>query len=131
MKYTLTLLAAAAVVASFAPVRAHAEDKAPGTTTTAPAAPEKGKAKNKYTALYAQVESITETELVTKGGTDTKFVINAETKISKDKNGKEPAKTSDVKVGQWIGGSYTKGADGTNVLHSLHLGVNQKGPKTK
>lgn len=108
---------------------------APGVTVAADKATEKpaveatpGKEKAKYTPLYAQVESITDTGLTVKGtGPDTKFVINAETKISKDKEHKEPAKASDVKVGQWVGGSYTKAADGTNVLHSLHLGVSQKG----
>jgi hypothetical protein len=108
-----------------APGVAMAADK---TAAEATPAKEKTKEKAKYTPLYAQVEAITDTELTVKGtGPDTKFVINAETKITKDKAHKEPAKASDVKVGQWVGGSYTKAADGSNVLHSLHLGVNQKG----
>lgn len=100
---------------------------APAADAPAAATPA-AKARSVYTPLYAQVDSITDTLLTVKGtGPDLKFVINAETKITKDKAHKEPAKPSDVKVGQWIGGSYTKAADGSNVLHSLHLGVNQKG----
>lgn len=129
MKCPLRALSWIVVLAVAAPGVTVAADK----TTEKPAAgatpaKEKTKEKAKYTPLYAQVESITDTELTVKGtGPDTKFVINAETKISKDKEHKEPAKASDVKVGQWVGGSYTKAADGTNVLHSLHLGVSQKG----
>jgi hypothetical protein len=124
MKTTLSLLSLLALFAFAVPQTGHADDK-PAKTEA------KEKKKSQYTPLYAQVESITDTELVTKGETNTKFVINAETKISKDKAGKEPAKASDVKVGQWVGGSYTKGADGTNTLHSLHLDVDQSGPKKK
>ena len=114
MKTTFKILSLLTLLVIAAPHSGLADDK--------PA-----KAKNKYTPLYAQVEAITDTLLTVKGtGPDIKFVINAETKITKDKEHKEAAKPSEVKVGQWIGGSYTKGAAG-NVLHSLHLGVNQKG----
>ena len=93
------------------------------------AAKEPAKAKEKLTPLYAQVDSISDTELTVKGsGPDLKFVINSETRITKDKAHKEAATVADVKAGQWIGGSYSKGADGSNVLHSLHLAVNQNGP---
>ncbi len=94
-----------------------------------PAAKEPAKAKEKLTPLYAQVESITDTLLTVKGtGPDLKFVINSDTRITKDKAHKEAATVADVKEGQWVGGSYSKAADGSNVLHSLHLGVSQNGP---
>ncbi len=125
MKITLQLFSLLALLAFTTP-STFAEDKAPAKTEA------KEKAKSKYTPLYAQVDSITDTLLTVKGdGADTKFVIAADTKISKDKKGKEPAKASDVKAGQWIGGSYTKAADGTNTLHSLHLDVDQSGGKAK
>jgi hypothetical protein len=124
MKSTLRILGLLAVLAIAAPGFVSAADK----TDAKPKA--EGKAKGKYTPLYAQVDSITDTLLTVKGaGPELKFVINAETKISKDKAHKETATVADVKPGQWVGGSYTKGTDGTNVLHSLHLGVNQKGEK--
>jgi hypothetical protein len=127
MKTSLKTLACLAILALAAPCLVSADDK-PATPTTA--SPAKGK--SKYTPLYAQVESITDTLLTVKSqGADTKFVINADTKITKDKAHKEVAKPSDVKVGQWIGGSYTKDAEGNNVLHSLHLGVSQKGELAK
>ena len=121
MKSSITIIACFSILSIASPCVVSAADK--------PAAKaEAAKAKNKFTPLYAQVDTITDTLLTVKGtGPDLKFVINAETKITKDKAHKEPAKASDVKVGQWIGGSYTKAADGSNVLHSLHLGVNQKG----
>ncbi len=128
MKSTLKIIGLLALLAIAAPSFTFAADKA----DPAPKAEGKGKGKggkSQYTSLYAQVDSITATELNVKGGTETKFVINADTKISKDKKGKEPATVADVKVGQYIGGSYTKGADGTNTLHSLHLDVNQDGNK--
>ncbi len=125
MKSTFKLLSLLALLTIAVPSIVSAEEK-PATKT------EPAKGKNKYTPLYAQVESITDTLLTVKGkGPDLKFVINAETKITKDKAHKEVAKASDVKVDQWIGGSYTKAADGSNVLHSLHLDVNQKGEKTE
>lgn len=134
MKTTLGLLA---LLTLATPCLLSADDK-PGIKPAAPTVPaipgkaDIAKAKGKYTPLYAQVESITATLLTVKGaGPDTKFVINAETKISKDKAHKEAATVADVKPGQWIGGSYTKGADGSNALHSLHLGVNQKGEQPK
>ena len=121
MKSTFKILSLLALLTITAPSIVSAKDK-PATKTEAP--------KGKYTPLYAQVESITDSLLTVKGkGPELKFVINAETKITKDKAHKEVAKASDVKVGQWIGGSYTKAADGSNVLHSLHLDVNQKGEK--
>jgi len=126
MKTTFSLLSLLALLTLAVPQTGRAEEKAPAKSES------KEKKKSQYTALYAQVESITDTELTVKGdGANTKFVINADTKISKDKAGKEPAKASDVKVGQWIGGSYVRGADGTNTLHSLHLDVDQNGPKKK
>lgn len=126
MKTSLKTIACLAILALAAPCLVSAEDKA-ATPAASPA-----KSKSKYTPLYAQVESITDTLLTVKGeGADTKFVINADTKITKDKAHKEVAKPSDVKVGQWIGGSYTKDAEGNNVLHSLHLGVSQKGELAK
>ncbi|MDR3405578.1 MAG: hypothetical protein P4L99_23990 [Chthoniobacter sp.] len=125
MKSSLRILSCFAVLATSTPCLVFAAD-APAATPAAAAEP--AKAKSKFTPLYAQVDSITDTLLTVKGtGPDLKFVINAETKITKDKAHKEAAKPSDVKVGQWIGGSYTKAADGSNVLHSLHLGVSQKG----
>ena len=125
MKTPLKTVACLVVLALAAPCLVSADDK-PAT----PAAP--AKAKSKYTPLYAQVDSITDTLLTVKGtGPDAKFVINGDTKITKDKAHKEVAKPSDVKVGQWIGGSYTKDAEGNNVLHSLHLGVSQKGELAK
>jgi len=121
MKSTLRIISVFTLLSIAAPCLVFAADK-PAVTT------EPIKAKSKFTPLYAEVESITDTLLTVKGaGPDLKFVINAETKITRDKAHKEPAKASEVKVGQWIGGSYTKAADGSNVLHSLHLGVNQKG----
>jgi len=121
MKSTLRIISYFALLSITAPCLLHAADKPAATT-------EPAKAKTKFTPLYAEVEAITDTLLTVKGtGPDLKFVINAETKITKDKAHKEPAKASEVKVGQWIGGSYTKAADGSNVLHSLHLAVNQKG----
>ncbi|EDY16788.1 hypothetical protein CfE428DRAFT_5597 [Chthoniobacter flavus Ellin428] len=121
MKCSLRTVGCILLLAAVAPGIVWAADK-PATEAT----PAKEKAR--YIPLYAQVDSITDTELTVKGtGPDLKFVINADTKITKDKAHKEPAKASEVKVGQWIGGSYTKAADGSNVLHSLHLAVNQKG----
>jgi hypothetical protein len=131
MKSSVKIITAVTFLGLAIPCIVSAEDKpaaaAAGATTTA--SPAKGK--TKYTPLYAQVESINDTQLVVKGEGDTKFVINAETKITKDKAHKEVAKPSDVKVGQWIGGSFTKDAEGNNVLHSLHLGVSQKGELAK
>ena len=122
MKSLFQILSVIALLLIATPRVGFAEDK--------PAAATPAKAANKYTPLYAQVDSITDTLLTVKGtGPDLKFVINADTKITKDKAHKEAAKTSDVQPGQWIGGSYTKAADGSNVLHSLHLGVSQKGGK--
>ena len=119
MKTTIAFLATLTFFAVSSPHIARCADA----TATAPAKP-----KGKFTPLYAEVEAITDTLLTVKGtGPDTKFVITADTKITKDKGHKEAAKPSDVKVGQWIGGSYSKAADGSNVLHSLHLAVNQKG----
>ncbi len=126
MKSSIKILGLLALLVTAAPFAATAADKAD--TKTEPAA----KAKAKYTALYAQVESITPTLLTVKGtGPDLKFVINADTKISKDKAHKEAATVADVKPDQWIGGSYAKAADGSNVLHSLHLAVDQKGEPAK
>ena len=129
MKSSLRILSSIAIFAVATPCLVSAAD-APAATPAAAAAA-KAKAKSVYTPLYAQVDSITDTLLTVKGsGPDLKFVINAETKISSDKAHKVPAKASDAKVGQWVGGSYTKAADGSNVLHSLHLGVNQKGEQS-
>lgn len=126
MKSFLGIIRCIAVLAVAVPSVALSADPAATVTAATPAA--KVKAKSAYTPLYAQVESITDTLLTVKGtGPELKFVINADTKISKDKAHKEAATASDVKVGQWIGGSYSKAADGSNVLHSLHLGVSQKG----
>jgi hypothetical protein len=126
MKSSVHIIVAVTLLGLAIPSIVSAEDK-PATGTTAPA-----KGKTKYTPLYAQVDSITDTLLTVKGtGADTKFVITGDTKITKDKAHKEVAKPSEVKVGQWIGGSYTKDAEGNNVLHSLHLGVSQKGELAK
>ncbi len=123
MKSTLRLIACSAIIAIAAPSFVTAAEK-----PAAPAEKPAAKAKEKLTPLYAEVDSITDALLTVKGtGPDLKFVINADTKITKDKAHKEPATTADVKVGQWVGGSWSKAADGSNVLHSLHLGVNQKG----
>ncbi len=123
MKTSLSIIASTALFTFAVPGLVCADEKP--ATTAAPATPAKGQVK--YTPLYAQVDSITDTLLTVKGtGPELKFVINADTKITKDKAHKEVAKPSDVKVGQWIGGSYTKDADGNNLLHSLHLGVSQK-----
>lgn len=123
MKFTIKIISLLVLLCVAAPGVASAADKAD-------TKPDAAKTKSKYTPLYAEVESITPALLTVKGsGPELKFVINAETKITKDKAHKEPATTTDVKVGQWIGGSYAKGADGSNVLHSLHLAVNQKGEK--
>ena len=127
MKSTLRLIACSAILAIAAPSLVTAADK-PAAPAEKAAAKEPAKAKEKLTPLYAEVDSITDALLTVKGtGSDLTFVINADTKITKDKAHKEPATTADVKVGQWVGGSYSKAADGSNVLHSLHLGVNQKG----
>ncbi len=121
MKSFIRIISCFALLAVAAPSLIFAADKPAAAT-------EPAKTKEKLTPLYAEVDSITDTLLTVKGtGPDLKFVINADTKISKDKAHKEPATTSDVKAGQWIGGSYSKAADGSNVLHSLHLGVSQKG----
>ena len=65
---------------------------------------EAANAKSKLSPLYAQVDTITDTLLTVRGaGPDLKFVINAETKITKDKAHKEEAKASDVKPDQWVG----------------------------
>jgi len=127
MKSPIQILSCLSLFALALPGALHAEDKPAAPAAATPAA-KPAKTKVVYTPLYAQVASITDTELTVKGtGPDTKFVINAETKITSDKAHKVAAKASDAKVGQWIGGSYTKAADGSNVLHSLHLGVSQKG----
>lgn len=119
MKSTFKILSLLALLAFAIPSNGLSKEKKSEAAKT--------KTKDKYTALYAQVEAITDTLLTIKGdGADTKFIINAATKITKDKEHKEAAKASDVKVGQWVGGSYTKTAEG-DVLHSLHLGVNQEG----
>jgi hypothetical protein len=128
MKTSLSIIGCAALFTFAVPGLVCADDKP--ASSAAPATP--AKAKVKYTPLYAQVDSITDTLLTVKGtGPELKFVINADTKITKDKAHKEPAKASDVKVGQWIGGSYTKDSEGNNLLHSLHLGVSQKGDLAK
>ena len=125
MKSTIEIFGLMALLTLAAPWMIPAAD-----TKTEPTKTDSGKAKSKYTPLYAQVDTITDTLLTVRGaGPDLKFVINAETKITKDKAHKEEAKASDVKPDQWVGGSYSKAADGSNVLHSLHLGVNQKGEK--
>jgi hypothetical protein len=127
MKSPIQILGCVSLFALALPCAVLADDKPAAPAAATPAA-KPAKAKSVYTPLYARVESITDTELTVKGtGPDTKFVINADTKITSDKAHKVAAKPSEAKVGQWIGGSYTKAADGSNVLHSLHLGVSQKG----
>lgn len=127
MKSTFKILSLLALFTFAIPSNGISKEKKTEAPKTKEKKTEAVKIKDKFTALYAQVEAITDTLLTIKGdGGDTKFVINVETKITKDKEHKEVAKASDVKVGQWVGGSYTKSTEG-NVLHSLHLGVNQEG----
>jgi hypothetical protein len=98
MKSSLRVISCLAIFAFTTPCFVSADDKA-ATPAASPAAP--AKAKSKYTPLYAQVDSITDTLLTVKGtGPDLKFVINADTKITKDKAHKEAAKPSDVTAGQ-------------------------------
>jgi hypothetical protein len=126
MKTYPRIIGCLVILALAAPALVSAADKP---TAEKPAAKEPAKAKEKLTPLYAQVDSITDTLLTVKGtGPDLKFVINSDTRITKDKAHKEAATVADVKEGQWVGGSYSKAADGSNVLHSLHLGVSQTGP---
>ena len=125
MKSTIKIVSLLALLSFAAPCFVSAADTPAAAEKTA----EPKKAKSKFTPLYAQVDSITPALLTVKGTGETKFVISAETKITKDKAHKEAATVADVKAGQWIGGSYAKAADGSNVLHSLHLAVSQDGPK--
>jgi hypothetical protein len=118
MKAMLKILSLLAVLAIATPHVAYGDDK--------PAKTEK-KSDSKLKSVHAQVDSITPALLTIKGdGPDTKFVINAETKITKSRKDKTASTVADVKPGQWIGGSYTKEADGSNVLHSLHTAISQE-----
>ena len=128
MKTSLRIIACMALFAFAAPALVAADEK-PAAAPAAPAAP--AKEKSKYTPLYAQVDSITDSLLTVKGSGPkiSNLSSTPKPKITKDKAHKETATAADVKVGQWIGGSYTKAADGSNVLHSLHLGVSQKRAK--
>ena len=128
MKSTIKLLGLLALLATAAPTVGFSADKAADKTKTE-TAPAKEAAKPKFIPLYGEVDSITDKLLTIKSKKgDRKFVITPETKVTKDK---APAKTSDVKIGQWIGGSYLKNADGTNTLHSLNLSVKQKDEKAE
>ena len=118
MKAIFKILSLLTLLAIAVPHVAYGDDK--------PAKTEK-KEKSDLKSLYAQVDSITDSLLTVKGDGDTKFVINSETKISKSRKDKTAVAVADVKAGQWVGGSYSKAADGTNTLHSLHTDVDQSG----
>ena len=124
MKSTIKILSLLAVLCVALPSTVSAADKAKADKSEKKAEPAKGK--SVYTPLYAQVESITPTLLTVKAGAETKFIIAADTKITKDEAHKAAGTVADAKVGQWVGGSYTK-TDAGNVLHSLNFGVSQKG----
>jgi hypothetical protein len=123
MKAILKVLSVLTLLAIAVPHLAYGDDK--------PAKSEK-KGDSNLKSLHAQVDSITAELLTVKGdGPDTKFVINAQTKITKSRKDKTASTVADVKPGQWIGGSYSKEADGSNVLHSLHTAISQEGTSSK
>ena len=112
----LSLLAVAIVVA---PARMLAQDqKGPGTTEKKHASKN-----NKGIPFHGKVKALDKT-LKTISVGERVFQITSETKIKKD--GK-PATMDDAVVGDDIGGTYTRSADGKLTAKTLRLGPKSEG----
>lgn len=128
MKKLFNILTIAAAFTLTVPAFAKDAVKKEAAPVAKPAEKKEEAKKMDHLPLYGEVVSITDTLLTVKGGKDKpnrEFVIDAETKITKDD---KPATVKDATVGHWVGGSYKKG-DKENTLLSLNLSAKQKDEK--
>ena len=125
MKKFLNILSIAAAFTLTVPVIAKDAAKKEAAPAAKPTEKKEETKKMDHLPLYGEVVAITDKLLTVKGGKDKpdrEFVIDAETKITKDE---KEATVKDATVGQWIGGSYKKG-EKENTLLSLNLSAKQK-----
>lgn len=128
MKKIFNILSIAAAFTLTVPAFAKDAAKKEAAAVVKPAEKKEEAKKTDHLPLYGEIVSITDKLLTVKGGKDKpnrEFVIDAETKITKDE---KPATVKDAKEGQWVGGSYKKG-EKENVLLSLNLSAKQKEEK--
>lgn len=130
MKTQLNKLALIALVSLAFPTFGHAETK----KTEAAATTAEAKPKKATYPLYGVVVSISDKELVIKGGKgkeDHHYTITKDTKfVNHPKGGdKKEAKASDVKVGAEVGGLLKKVEKGEPEVESINVGVKQKDDK--
>jgi len=127
MKNHITKIAVFGLVAAalaFSPALSLAQDETNAPAQTA--APKKHKAtpfRGNVAAVDTSAETLTVGTLV--------LTISSTTKISNTTNG-EPAILSDIAVGQYISGSYTKDSAGNLTAKTIHIGKKAgKGKKHK
>lgn len=119
----ITLLGIVAAALALTPTLSPAQDD-----TNAPAAQTPPK-KHKATPFHGNVAAVdTGAQTLTVG--TLVISISSKTKISNATNG-EPAILSDISVGEYVSGSYTKDSDGNLKARIIHIGKKAGSGKKK